>query len=177
MHFAERLKNVQRHSFTSGNRHESVAEHSWRLALLAYFVKDEFPEADMDKVILMCLFHDLGEAFAGDIPSFEKKPEDEQSEINNLLAWCQQLPPPYCGELTCLINEMQDHSTLEARLFHALDGIEVVIQHNEADISTWNDLEHQLLLEYANERVSFSDYLLSLRQTIQAETASKLQQQ
>ena len=50
---AENLKNNTRHSWTSENRHESVAEHSWRVALMAYFVKDEYPDLDMDKVIRM----------------------------------------------------------------------------------------------------------------------------
>ena len=40
---------------------------------MAYFMKDEFPEANMDKVIRMCIIHDLGEAFTGDIPTFEKQ--------------------------------------------------------------------------------------------------------
>ena len=65
---AEKLKCNTRHSYTSSGRHESVAEHSWRLAVMAYFVRDEFPEADMNKVIKMCLIHDLGECFTGDIP-------------------------------------------------------------------------------------------------------------
>lgn len=72
LHVAERLKDVTRHCYTSGGRHESVAEHCWRMALMAYFVSDEFPELDMNKVIKMCLIHDLGEAFTGDIPSFLK---------------------------------------------------------------------------------------------------------
>ena len=73
LHLAERLKNTTRHCYTSSGRHESVAEHSWRLALMAYWISDEFPDLDMDKVIRMCLIHDLGEAFTGDIPVFLKK--------------------------------------------------------------------------------------------------------
>ena len=76
LHVAERLKDATRHCYTSGGRHESVAEHSWRLALMAYWLRDEFPEADMDKVIRMCLIHDLGEAFTGDIPTFLKTKAD-----------------------------------------------------------------------------------------------------
>ena len=53
MHVAERLKDTTRHSYTTQGRHESVAEHSWRIALMAYFLRDEFPEADMDKLIRM----------------------------------------------------------------------------------------------------------------------------
>ena len=69
---AGRLKDVTRHCDTARGRRESVAEHSWRLTLLAYFVSDEFPEADLTKLLKMCLIHDMGEAFTGDIPSFEK---------------------------------------------------------------------------------------------------------
>lgn len=73
MHTVEKLKCTLRHSWTSTGRRESVAEHTWRLALMAYFIKDEFPEANAEKVILMCLCHDLGETFTGDIPAFQKR--------------------------------------------------------------------------------------------------------
>ena len=45
---AEKLKCNTRHSWTSSGRHESVAEHSWRVALMALLMRDEFPELDMD---------------------------------------------------------------------------------------------------------------------------------
>ena len=79
---AEKLKNNTRHSWTSSGRHESVAEHSWRLAFMAYFMKDEFPDVDINKVILMCMMHDFGEAFTGDIPAFDKTSDDENTEEN-----------------------------------------------------------------------------------------------
>ena len=79
---AEKLKNNTRHSWTSSGRHESIAEHSWRLAFMAYFMKDEFPDVDINKVILMCMMHDFGEAFTGDIPAFDKTSDDENTEEN-----------------------------------------------------------------------------------------------
>ncbi len=176
MHFAERMKDTTRHSFTSQGRQESVAEHSWRLALLSYFVKDEFPEADIHKVLLMCLFHDLGEAFGGDIPSFDKKTEDENRELDMLSDWMHALPEPYCGELTQLLREMRDNSTVEARIVHALDGLEVLLQHNEADIGTWNAIEYDLLPKYANERVEFSEYLSAFRAAVRADTLKKIEE-
>lgn len=77
---AEKLKDATRHSYTSRGRHESVTEHCLRVSLLAYFMKDEFKNADMSKVIKMCLIHDLGEDFTGDIPSFNKTAEDDERE-------------------------------------------------------------------------------------------------
>ena len=77
---AEKLKCNTRHSWTSSDRHESVAEHSWRISLMAMLLTKEFPEADMDKVIRMCLIHDLGEAFTGDIPTcFLKNVPNEEA--------------------------------------------------------------------------------------------------
>ena len=77
---AERLKDTTRPCYTSRGRHESVAEHSWMMTLLAFFVRDQFPEADMNKVMLMCAIHDLGEVFTGDIPTFLKTEEYEEKE-------------------------------------------------------------------------------------------------
>ena len=94
LHIAERLKDELRHCDTSKGRRESVAEHSWRIALMALFMQDEFPELDMNKVIRMCLIHDLGEAFTGDIPSFLKTAADEDREERLLLRWTAALPAP-----------------------------------------------------------------------------------
>ena len=94
LHTAERLKDVTRHSYTSGGRHESVAEHSWRITLMAFLLRDEFPELDMDKVLRMCLIHDLGECFTGDIPAFDKTADDSAREEELLGAWVAQLPQP-----------------------------------------------------------------------------------
>ena len=57
---AARLKTTPRHCETAPGRSESVADHSWRIALMALFMQDEFPELDINKVIRMCLIHDLG---------------------------------------------------------------------------------------------------------------------
>ena len=67
LHVAEKLKDETRHCTTTKGAPENVASHSWRMALMAYFMTDEFPALDMDKVIKMCLIHDLGECFTGDI--------------------------------------------------------------------------------------------------------------
>ena len=53
---AERLKDTTRHCYTTRGRHESVAEHSWMAALMAFFLRDEFPEADMDKVMRLFIY-------------------------------------------------------------------------------------------------------------------------
>ena len=174
IHLAEKLKDVPRHCYTSGGRRESVAEHSWRITLMAYLVSDEFPEADMDKVIKMCLIHDLGEAFTGDIPVFNKTDADEKREEELLFNWVASLPEPYSTELDSLYSEMAERKTLEARIYKAMDSLEAIIQHNESDISTWEPHEYALNREYAWDRVEFSEYLTALRKAVYEETEAKI---
>ena len=174
LHVAERLKDVTRHCHTSGGRHESTAEHSWRLALMAYWLRDDFPELDMDKVVRMCLIHDLGEAFTGDIPSFLKTGADEAREEDLLFAWVRTLPEPFAGEMAALYREMAARQTPEARLYKALDNMEAVIQHNESDLATWSENEFTLNLTYGFDKAAWSPVLTALRQAVREETESKI---
>ena len=171
---AERLKDTTRHCYTSNGRHESVAEHSWMMTLMAFFMRDEFPEADMDKVIRMCIIHDLGECFTGDVPAFEKNLAHEQMEENLLYNWIASLPEEYAVEMRELYEEMSECKTMEAQIYKAIDGLEALIQHNASDLSTWIPKEYELILTYADDKVGFSDYLKSLRQAIREDTIRKI---
>ena len=177
MAIAERLKCNTRHSWTSTYRHESVAEHSWRLTLLAYFVQDEFPEADIDKVIQMCIFHDMGEAITGDIPAFDKTSADSDHEAHVMDKLLDTLPEPYRRDLKELFAEMEVLETLEAKIYKALDKLEALIQHNEADLSTWIPLEYDLQMTYGNKECSFSEYMKELRDTVREDSKKKVRQE
>lgn len=174
LHTAERLKDTLRHCDTSKGRRESVAEHSWRLALMAFFLRDEFPDTDMDRVIRMCLIHDLGECFTGDIPSFLKTDADTTREDSLLAQWVSSLPAPYCTEMAALYAEMDALETPEARVYKALDKLEAVISHNESPLDTWLSLEYELNMTYANDNVAFSPYLTALREAVRKETEEKV---
>ena len=152
LHTAEKLKDTTRHCYTSKGRHESVAEHSWRIALMAFWLRDEFPQADMDKVIRMCLIHDLGECFTGDIPAFDKTAADEAAEEALLSRWVDSLPEPVCTEMRTLYAEMAALQTTEAKIYKALDKMEAIVQHNESAIATWEPQEYALNLTYGVEQ-------------------------
>jgi len=177
IHTAEKLKDTTRHCYTSGGRHESVGEHSWRTALMAYFIKEEFPEADMNKVIVMCLIHDLGEIFTGDIPTFNKTQEHEEREETLLNNWVASLPNPFHREMKALYQEMKERQTLEAKIYKAMDSLEAVIQHNESDIYTWEDHEYSLNMTYGVDKVSFSTYLMQVRELMKEETMSIIERE
>lgn len=172
---AERLKDTTRHCYTSKGRHESVAEHCWMMAFIAFLIKEEFPEADMNKVIYMIIIHDMGEAFTGDIPVFEKKSSDEEREENLLLNWLNSLEENKRNEMISLYQEMKERKTIEAKIYKAIDSLEAVIQHNLSDISTWQDNEYDLQKEYAWDRVEFSEYFKELRKEIYKDTVEKIE--
>ena len=173
---ANRLKDTTRHSYTEKGRHESVAEHSWMIALMACFLRAEFPEVDMDKVMRMCILHDLGEAFTGDIPVFEKTKGNERTEEELLYAWVKTFPDKQAQEMLTLYEEMAERKTLEAKIYKALDSLEAVIQHNFSDLSTWIPQEYELNMTYADDRVAFSEYMKKLREEIREDTRKKIGQ-
>ena len=173
---AERLKDTTRHCYTSGGRHESVAEHSWMMTLMSFLLRSEFPEADMDKVTRMCIIHDLGECFTGDIPTFDKTTAHEQTEENLLTAWVNTLPQPYRDEMTSLYAEMNALETQEAKIYKAIDKMEAVLQHNLSDLSTWIPHEYQLNQTYGAEQAAFSPYLTQLRAELKKDTLEKIEE-
>ena len=117
----------------------------------------------MEKVIRMCLIHDLGEAFTGDIPTFWKTETDTQKEDAVFDRWVQTLPQETRAEFSALLTEMNALETVEAKIYKALDKMEAVIQHNESDIATWLPLEYDLQLTYGAENVKFSPWFRELK--------------
>ena len=171
---AQRLKDTMRHCYTEKGRHESVAEHCFMMTLMAFYLRDVFPDTDMGKVMEMCVIHDLGEAFTGDIPAFVKTDAHEAEESALRDDWIASLPEPVCTRMSSLYAEMDALETPEAKLYKALDGLEAVIAHNHSDLSTWLALEYELNRTYADDKVAFSSYLTALRAEVRLDTEEKL---
>ena len=169
VHCIAGLKERTRHAWTKDGRQESVAEHCWRMTLMAYFLRDRFPAADLARVLLMCLLHDMGEVFTGDIPTFEKTDADRAREHALRDAWIDALPAPYADEVRGIFAEMDTGETEEARLVRALDRMEAVITHNEGDPRTWLPLEYDLQRTYGVREAAFSDTLRELRAAVNNE--------
>ncbi len=170
----EPLKYVTRHSWCSNGRQESVAEHSWRMASLAFLLEDEFPELDMKRVIEMCLIHDFGE-IDGDIPAFKKTEDDGDHEFAQLKKLTQNLSSSLRSKIISLHNEFNTCETPESKLANALDKLEAVIQHNDADISTWDNIEYELNLTYGQNHTDYHPFLKILRRLVKQATINKIQ--
>ena len=142
---------------------------------MAMLLRHEFPELDIDKVVDMCLIHDLGECFTGDIPAFIKTDSDRQTEDSLLRQWVDSLPQEVSKDLAALYEEMDAQQTREAKLYKALDKLEAIIQHNESPIDTWAEHEYELNKTYGFDAAAFSEWLTDLRKEILADTLEKIE--
>jgi putative hydrolase of HD superfamily len=133
LRLAERLKTVTRSGWTSEGRRESVAEHSWRLCLMAMVLYGRTNAIDFARLLKMCLIHDLGEALGGDVPAPEQRPEASKAatERADLLALVEPLPEDARQEIVELWDEYESAATPEARLAKGLDKLETILQHTQ----------------------------------------------
>jgi putative hydrolase of HD superfamily len=180
IHSAEKLKNELRHSFTSSGRQESVAEHTWRMSLLAFLLLPKLDkQVNFEKLMKMIVIHDIVEIEAGDTPvpfmvgndGLKKQKEvREQAAIVNVRT---QLGDVVGEEIYQLWHEFENQETYEAKVANALDKLEVQIQHNEADIKTWIPVEYDLI--YSRRKYTMFDSTLDeLRKIIELESEKKL---
>ena len=90
----------------------------------------------MNKVVRMCLIHDLGETFTGDNPQL-RKPTKTSRPGTPSSSPGPTPSPPQRQEWLSLLDEMEKLQTKEARTSKALDRLEALISHNRSDLSTW----------------------------------------
>jgi putative hydrolase of HD superfamily len=122
----------------------------------------------------MCLIHDFGEAVTGDIPSFYKTADHEETEARAVRELVRELPTPMATEFIALYDEMDALETPEAKLFKALDNMEAVVSHNEASLDTWIPLEFSENLVYGEENAAWSDWTRGLRARLKADSEAKV---
>ncbi len=178
LHAAEKLKRELRHSWLSDGRRESVAEHTWRASLMAILLEPHLKKPiNLEKALKMVIIHDLVEIEAGDIPTFEehRKKEKEKNEIRAIANIKKSLGSETGDEIHGLWLEFENMETEEAKFANALDRIEVLIQHNEADIKTWEKIEYSRNLASADKYCGFDQTIKLFNQIIKNETIEKLE--
>jgi putative hydrolases of HD superfamily len=178
----EKLKFELRHSWLSNGRQESVAEHTWRVSLMAMLIQPYLTKkVNTSRLLKMIIIHDLVEAEAGDIPAFDTmdnhaaKEKKTLNEIKSIEKIRDTLGDPLGNELYNLWFEFENKETYEAKVANALDKLEVQIQHNEADLSTWLDIEHEMSF-MMDKHVRFDHTLQLLKDLIEDEAEVKLKE-
>lgn len=178
----ERLKVTRRSGYTSTGEQESVAEHSWRLCLMALVLRDEFPSIDLAKLLAMCVVHDLGEAIGGDVPAPEQARRlavdplatKSMAERRDLLTLLAPLPEAVAARIVELWDEYEAAASLEARVAKALDKLETILQHTQGENP--RDFDYAFNLGYGRSFTAGHPSIVRLRELIDRETARLAQQ-
>jgi len=176
---AERLKTFHRSGFTSTGHPESVAEHTWRVSLMALLLAPEFPDIDFGRLISICIIHDLGEAISGDIPAPEqvrRRAEDEESdkavqEREDLIELLSPLPERLRYEITRLWDEYDAAVSPEAKLAKALDKLETILQHTQGRNPP--DFDYRFNLQYGREHTEEPALIARIRELLDQATESR----
>ena len=128
-----KLKNLKRTGWISKAkilRAESVADHSYSLTALSMVFSDLLG-LDTEKVMKMCIIHDLAESIIGDYMPEEisivekKKKEDDAMEIV-----ISSFPDKISLLYSKMWKEFSSNQTKEARLVKQLDKVEMFLQAN-----------------------------------------------
>ena len=144
------LKNIPRTGwrFRGIKDAESVADHCYRVSLLSMILADvlkaEDIPLDVEKVMRLALLHEIAEARIGDVPfpALKYIPEDikvdaEQAAVSAMLADFGSLGEKY----TCLWEEFEEGTSLEAKLVRAVDKLELMIQAFEYEKIGYRSLD------------------------------------
>jgi putative hydrolase of HD superfamily len=166
----EELKNTLRSSRTSNGRHESTAEHTWRLCLIVLLFEKEYPELNILKLLKICVIHDLGEAISGDIAAVDQvegvdKGANERRDLQVLI---QPLPERLRLEILELWDEYENASSEEAKLAKAFDKIETILQHTQG--KNPEDFNYKFNLTYGKKYTDYDALTLAIRALIDKDT-------
>ncbi|MEO6723394.1 MAG: HD domain-containing protein [Ferruginibacter sp.] len=177
---AERLKFELRHSYCSSGRQESVAEHTWRMSLMAVLIEPLLKQkVDTARLLKMIIIHDLVEAEAKDISALDVlrnpsikilKAGNEKRAIENLRS---TLIETNGQEIYDLFYEFENKETYESKVANALDKLEVQLQHNHADFSTWETIEYDMCY-MMDKHVLFDETLFELKKQIEEAAEQKM---
>ncbi|GJQ60608.1 MAG: HD domain-containing protein [Candidatus Scalindua sp. AMX11] len=134
------LKNVDRSGWwLLGNRApESVAEHSFRCAIVGYILA-KLENVDVSKVIIMCLFHDVHEARTNDLHKIAQgylKHDEAEATVSN-----EQFGPlkAHIGEeIESVINELVNQESEESIVAKDADILECAMQAREYQLQGYD---------------------------------------
>lgn len=161
MRLAGRLKRTKRTGWIDRGLRpdevESVADHSYRVALLAWLAAAADPALNRDRVLVLALIHDLAEALTGDLTPYDPAHAAERTDAADRHAFLNQrhlrsderaaakreaeaaaiaemsagLPRVARAEIAALWKELEERSTPEARFVKQVDKLETYLQSLE----------------------------------------------
>ncbi|MDF2571271.1 MAG: phosphohydrolase [Sporomusa sp.] len=176
----DKIKQIYRKNYViGGERHETDAEHSWHLAIMAILLAEHVTGYPFDvlKVIKMVLIHDIVEIDAGDTYCFDQtggldKAEREQAAADRLFGL---LPKDQAQELRSLWDEFEQRVSLEAKFADALDRLQPLLLHYNTEGKSWklNGITSNQVIERNRQTQELSTELGQLVKDIINDSISK----
>ena len=139
----DKEKNIFRQTHLSGHgRNENDAEHAWHMAIMSYLLREYANErVNIERVMIMCLIHDIVEIDAGDTYAYDAeglktqkaREEAAKERIFSLL------PDDQKKELSALFDEFEANETPESRFAHAMDNLQPLMLNNSNGGGDWRE--------------------------------------
>jgi putative hydrolase of HD superfamily len=124
---------------------ESVAEHTFRTAVIAYLLA-HLEGADTGKTVLMALFHDLPEARTNDAHRIVRRYADwKDVDKKAMREQCKRLPDKVANEVVSFFEEFEKEVSSEAKLARDADLLECLIQAREYQALGYHDVADWIL--------------------------------
>ncbi|MGC8812283.1 MAG: HD domain-containing protein [Candidatus Aenigmatarchaeota archaeon] len=121
---------------------ESVAEHSFGVAVLSYFLAEKyFPKLDKLKILKMALIHDFCEIYAGDITPSEKIDKEEKAKLEEEAIVKVFSKMSDGNDYINLWKEFQEESSEEAKFVKQVDCLEMVLQASVYENQGYKNLQ------------------------------------
>lgn len=120
---------------------ENDAEHSYQLAMTAWYLNDAAGLGlNLERILRYALVHDLAEAYAGDVTSLdyigrEGKDQRETAALKRIAAKFPEFP-----ELVSWVRRYDERSDAEAKLVYALDKLMPMLLTYLQDGKVWHEL-------------------------------------
>lgn len=169
---AGRLKTVYRSIEIAKDKKESVAEHSWRVALLVMMVAPKLDKKiDLERAMKMALIHDLAESVVGDtniitLLKNEQLTQEKFVQEQEVFVQLRALLGDDSGqEILQLWQEFEENQTYEAKTVNAMDKLEAQLQQNESKLSTWEEIAKTGKLDQLESLFEFDSFVWNMKET------------
>ncbi|MCA9328749.1 HD domain-containing protein, partial [Candidatus Saccharibacteria bacterium] len=140
------------------DRKETDTEHSYNLAILAWYLCGSFPHLDRDKVIRYALMHDMVEIHAGDVMAIGRTAEQQATKDEREAEALNQLKSewPDFSDMTDTIEEYEEQKDPEAVFVKALDKITPMMLQILSNGKTWKkyDILRSEVIQLKDEKTA-----------------------
>jgi len=124
---------------------ESVAEHTFRTAVIAYLLA-RLEGADTGRAVLMALFHDLPETRTNDAHRIVRRYADWRDvDKKSMREQSKRLPDDVANEVVSFFEEFEKEVSPEAKLARDADLLECLIQAREYQALGYHDVTDWIL--------------------------------